>query len=256
MEYQNSPVQAVDRALRLLDRLALGDPERRGLPLADLARGLGLAPNTTHNLLRALVAAGYAAQPRRGFYAAGPKCDQIARVTRGCSPQARQRVQACLEALARETGESCVCYALIDGNRVRLGAVDSTQAVQVTATASGTQPFFGKPTGRVLAAFADAAEFARILERHGLPGADWDDIRDEATLRQELAAVRRRGWCRLASADGVVAIACAVPAAAGGAWGALGVYAPAFRCPPTRQAQLRLALQRAAAALGAVLGGP
>ena len=245
-----APVKSLHKALVLLDRLALGDLARRGVALTDLAREFGLPANTAHNLLKTLVACGYAARTARGLYAVGPKFGQIARVQQGSDPLTRDRILRELQRFVEAEGEGCVCVILVQGERVTVGAVESTQSVRVAQATVQDAPFFAKPTGRLLAAMADEVELQQILARHGLPGAYWDGIDNEAALRPELARLRQQGWCEVSEADSeVVSLAWPVLTPAGGTWGVVGTFAPAYRCPAARRRQLRRALQGLAASV-------
>jgi len=253
----STPVKSLQKALGLLDRLALGDVARQGVTLSDLARELGMPPNTAHNLLKTLVACGYAAQTGRGVYAAGSKFTQIARVQLCSEAPARERILRELQRFVESEGESCVCVLLVDGERVTVAAVESTQAVRVAQATVQAAPFFAKPTGRLLAALADETELKQILARHGMPGAHWDGISDETTLRRELAKLRQQGWCEVVEPDmGVVSLVWPVPDRDGSTWGVVGCYAPAYRCNATRRRELRILLQSLAARVAAVVRSP
>jgi IclR family pca regulon transcriptional regulator len=249
MEYGDAPVKSVQKALALLDRLALGDLARRGVALSELAQEFGLPLNTAHNLLKSLVACGYVAMSGRGVYLAGPKCAQLSRVAQCAETDFQGRVLTELQRFVDAEGEACLCVILVEGERVKVGAVDSTRAVRVAHATVENEPFFARPSGRLLAAMADEAELQQILARQGMPGADWDGITADAALRQALAAVRAQGWC-LINGPELIGLSCPILNADGRTWGALGTFAPAYRCAEERQHQLLAGLQRAAAVLG------
>lgn len=249
-EQTPNPVKSLQKALALLERLALGDLRRQGVTLTQLAQELDLPPNTAHNLLKTLVGCGYAAKLGRGRYVAGPKVTQLARATYATHPLTGERIRRALQHFAEKEGEACVCATLIDGERVLVGAVDSSQAVRVAHATVEAIPFFAKPTGRLLAALAEPAELTRILERHGLPREHWDGIADEAALQRALAHLRQQGYCEVEeTALGVVALASPVTAADGRHWGVVGTFAPAFRCKAAQRRHLRSALLELAALL-------
>ncbi len=246
------PVKSVQKAMALLDRIVLEDVEGRGVALSELAQHVGMPSNTAHNLLKSLIACGYVAPGGRGVYVAGAKCRQIGLLARFAEPQARQRLLGELLRFAQAEGEACVCSILVNGARVTVGSVDSTHAIQVAQTTIETAHFFARATGRILAAIADDEELREIIERHGMPGENWDGIVEEQSLRQALALVRDEGFCMLRDSD-LIAFACPVYRANGSVWGALGAYAPAYRCPEERQGQLREALLSTAARIPEVI---
>jgi DNA-binding IclR family transcriptional regulator len=257
MAEQTAPtVQSVRKAMALLDCLAFDDMAREGLPLARLAQACGLPTNTAHSILKTLVEAGYAAQLARGVYAAGPRCAQLARAALVGDDAFRARVREALAAFVAVEGEACVCATLVDGARVVLASLDSTRAIRVARSEVEDVPFFAKPTGRMLAAFADDEARRRILERHGMPGATWDGIADKATFLAALDALRGQGWCVVEDrAEGLVSLAVPVLAPDGAPWGAIGAFAPSYRCPPERYTTVRQSLVALASALTAVLAG-
>jgi IclR family acetate operon transcriptional repressor len=247
-------IKSVQKALALLDHLALGDLARQGVALSALAQACGLPQNTAHNLLKSLVAAGYVAQPRRGLYVAGPKCAQLGRLTPCADPLLQGRMVAALQRFSASEGEGIICSVLVNGERVTIAAVESTQAVRVAQAIIEEIHFFEKATGRLLAAMATEYELQQILARQGWPGVHWDGIADMPALQAALADLRARQYCLIdAAADGLVALAVPVPDAAGAAWGVLGAYAPAYRCPADRRQQLLVRLRALAAELSGTI---
>ncbi|MDD5604259.1 MAG: helix-turn-helix domain-containing protein [Eubacteriales bacterium] len=73
-------VQSVKKAAGIIDILVFSDIENGGIGLFDMARQLGLKPNTLHNLLKTLVHCGYVEQRPDSKYVAGPKCKAIGTV--------------------------------------------------------------------------------------------------------------------------------------------------------------------------------
>ncbi len=242
---QSVPVKSVQKALGLLDQIVLEDVTGHGVALAELAKTAGIPLNTAHNLLKSLVACGYVALNGRGVYVAGAKCRQMGLIARFADAGTRSRLLAELQRLVDEEGEACVCTILVNGARVMVGSVDSTHAVRVAHATIESVSFFGKATGRMLAATADAEERREILERQGLPGPDWDGIADETSLQQALESVRADGYCLISDQE-FLAIGCPVFRADGKAWGALGIYAPAYRCSEERRLRLLQSLLNAA----------
>ena len=150
--------------------------------------------------------------------------------------------------------EPIVCSVLAEGRRLVVAAVESTHAVRISHATYEDAAFFSKATGRLLAATADPAELEEILEHHGLPGVHWDNIDSRPKLNQALAKLRQQGGCEMEDIpQQVVALAVPVPGRDGHAWGVLGTYAPAFRCPASRRKQLRQTLQRFADELAEIV---
>ena len=74
------PVKAVGKALDLLDLLLFDHSWERGASLSELAATMQIPANTTHNLLKTMLACGYVSQIAAGRYAPGERCRQIGRL--------------------------------------------------------------------------------------------------------------------------------------------------------------------------------
>ncbi len=248
------PVRAVKKALDLLDLVIEADLLGETASLGVLAKRLKLPPNTAHNLLKTLVACGYVHNPEQGLYTQGVRCRQMGLMNTLSSPAVQNALRSSLMQFAAREGEACLLTALVDGLRVTLARADSTQAVGVSHATVEDTPFFSKATGRILAAFASEEDLSAIITRHGLPGALWDNIGDAAALHAALAKLRKQGWlCSAAPDEGLVALACPILAGNGQLWGALGLYAPAFRCPPARRRKLLASMRHFASELTRML---
>ncbi len=244
------PVRSVKKALDLLDLVIEAELLGGTASLGALARRLKLPANTAHNLLKTLAACGYVSNPAQGLYAQGVKCRQLGRVNTLTAPAVQNALRSRLLQFATHAGEACLLTTLVNGMRVTLARADSTQAVGVSHATVEETPFFSKATGRILAAFATEEELEAIIARHGLPGTLWNGISEATALQAALAKLRKRGWeCQSAPDEGLVGLACPVLTGDGHLWGALGLYAPTFRCPPVRQRKLLAELRRFASEL-------
>ncbi len=105
-----STIRVVGRALRLLTVAA----ERpAGIGLADAARHVGLAPSTTHRILRALETAEFVRRDDDGLFHAGSELVRLGALHTSQTALA-DLAQPHLDALAESTGESC--YLAIAAN--------------------------------------------------------------------------------------------------------------------------------------------
>lgn len=230
-------LQSVQRAFALLE--ALGETGGGGRPLAALAAATGLKSPTAHNLLRSLVALGYAAQdPASRRYTLGPRAAALAR-----APSAADRLARAGEAAARtaqaRTGETVVLTLYERGCRRTVLCVESPQLLRVGAEAGCDERFADTATGRVLLSLLDDAARA-ALPRATRPGP---------ALDRALAALRRSGHVAIRAAGGQVrAVAVPVPLA-GGPPAAIGLYYPATRHSARRQQEAVRVLHEAAAAI-------
>lgn len=260
MESQKSnvPVKSVKKALALLNILLFEDMERRGISLSELAGKMSMPANTAHNLLKTMAACRYVAQLSDGKYIAGPLCEEIGKLNTLHSPEASEILASALSDLNLKINEAVVFAALIDGQRITLRGLNANHAIRVSEDLlTSHNNIYTTPTGRVLVAFASAQERTGILIRHGLPGARWDNIDSEQRLTVALDEIRSDGTCVITSdQDELIAFACPVCDTAGKLLGALGCYAPKFRCPKPKQKNIIKEMLSASEAMGSTFAFP
>jgi len=245
------PVQAVKKALDILDILVFEDLDRDGVALGEIAARMGMHKNSAFNIVKTLLACGYARRSPGGGYAAGERVDRIGQVNDLLAPATGERIDAVLDPLSRELGESLVLTALIEGRRAVLRRIVPDHPI-VANPAEPDESVFNTPTGRVLMAHADAGTVEAAVDRHGLPDTRWDKITSRPALNRMLERVRRDGRCVVTDEKhGLTAMAVPVTLRAGGGplVAALGCFAPTFRCPRKRIEELTRLLRKGAAAL-------
>ena len=215
---------------------------------------MAMPNNSAHNLLKTMVACGYVQKNGHGVYVQGLKCRQLGRLNQMAAPALREAIVTKLKHFAARSGEGCLLTTLVNGDRVVVARVDSTQAIQVSHATIQDGAFFARVTGRILAAHATGEELRQIITRHGMPDASWNGIKTEAALEKALARLRQQEWDRVDTpGEGLIGLGCPVFTSPGHAWGALGLYAPAFRCPPKQSERLIKDMLRFAKELPAAL---
>ena len=247
-------VQSVMRALGVLDELTAASGGGEGISLSELARRTRLRPNTLHNILRSLIAAGYAEAPGGGRYREGPKCRRMG--LRNHSGEWAVLLTPLLDDLVETTGESVVFCVLADVERIIIYHRESDHPVRVVNHMEPHRHFFSLATSRVLAAWSPPETRRTLVARWGMPGGAFDNIRSLTSLNRALDAIRAAGHARCLSHDGHV-LNLAVPALdpAGALLGALGCYAPALRCPSASVRQILSEMQRTGDKVHATLKG-
>lgn len=232
------PVMAVKKAFDLLEILHFGSPDDHGgMPLAEVARIMGMKPNSARNILKTMIFCGYVEQTSSSKYLPGPKCRQMGILNRAAGKSGADCVNAILKEMTERLGEASVFTVLVGGNRVIVGTVEANREIKIDRATIHSGSVFRTPTGRILAAFSSPAALAQIIERHGLPGDVWDGIDTVEKLDQALAKVREEGRCLTVEGE-VRGFALPVYGRDGQFAGAIGCYAPAFRCPPEKQAEI------------------
>lgn len=246
-------VQSVIRALGVLDELTAAGGRGKGLALSELARRTKIRPNTLHNILRTMIAAGYADTKGGGLYREGPKCRGMG--LRNRSGEWAVTLGPILDKLVETTGESVVFCVLADVERIIIYHRESDQPVRVVNHMGPHRHFFSLATSRALAAWSPPEARAALVGRWGLPGAAFDGIESPAALHSALDALRTAGHACNLSHDGQV-VNLAVPALApdGKLLGALGCYLPEFRGAPVKCRKLLGEMKRAASQVSMALG--
>ncbi|OGV77436.1 MAG: hypothetical protein A3K19_12500 [Lentisphaerae bacterium RIFOXYB12_FULL_65_16] len=249
------PVKSVRKALNLLNILLFEDVQRQGISLSELAARMKMPANSVHNLLKTMAACGYAAHSADGKYIAGPVCAEIGKLNLFAAPASVAIIEKALGELNVTLNEAVVFASLIDGHRVVIRNLNADRAITISqAVLSADNHIYTTPTGRAMTAFADSAALRRILDTHGLPGAQWDGIDGMPALRQALDVIRAKGACVMAPDHrDLAAFGFPVLTRAGELLGAIGCYAPMFRCPVDQHETVLRELSRTAAALGEAL---
>ena len=247
-------VQAVDRAVHLLDLLA-AHPE--GLALSRLAQATGLLPQTAQSLLRTLEVHELAAQQGRGApYTLGPHAHKLGgQWTR--QNEGGVRARAAVVALARELSEYVVLAAL--RGRTLVGLLEATPDDQALVVVPGVELSGGlhaMATSKLLIAHLDDEARERLVASLDMEKTGPRAITNRDELRCQLAAIRRRGAAVCIEENGVGVAAAAVPVreASGRVAAALGVALPRVRFPASRRPEILRRLRQTAVEIERVWG--
>lgn len=224
-----SPVEAVDRGLRVLEALAAAGP--RGASLADLATSLGLNKTTIHRTLAALRHRGFAVQEPSGRYALGPAATRLAD-DYFAEENLPVMLHPALVALSRGVDELVHLGVLSGREVVYLDKVEPERSVRVWSAVGKRSPAVTTALGRALLAH-------RGTDRAALAGYLAAADVDAEHVWQVLDAARRDGYAT-EDQENEAGISCiAVPLLrAGAAVAAVSVTAPAERMTPERVAAL------------------
>ena len=232
------PVMAVKKAFDLLEILHFGmSADREGMPLTEIARMMGMKPNSARNILKSMIVCGYVEQSSGSKYLPGPKCRQMGVLNRAVEKSGTGCVNAILTEMTGKLGEASVFTVLVGGNRVIVSTIEANREIKISQATINSDSIFKTPTGRILAAFAAPAALEQVIERHGLPGQIWDGMESREELEKSLAKIRKEGRCVVFEPE-VIGLALPVYGRDGSFVGAIGCYAPAFRCPKDRQAEI------------------
>ena len=280
-------VGSVARAVALLDVLAASES---GLGVNELARRIGVNASTASRLLATLQESGLVTREgTSGPYRLGLRLLTLAdRVL--AQQDVRTLARPLLARLVDDTGETATLSLPGEEAAVTVDFVPSPSSVVSMARVGRPSIPHATAAGKVMLAFADgapvAAEGSGDTDDVGVEAAaravvaadvdpprgdngqlsgDYEQlprftertITDPVRLATELADVRRWGWAEAAGErePDLAALAAPVFGRDGGLVAILGLQGPVARLPAEKRAALSEPLVRAAAELGAALGG-
>jgi IclR family acetate operon transcriptional repressor len=233
------PVQAVTRALAVLDAVAQHEP----VGVAALARLVGEDTSAVQRALVSLHDAGWirAAPGSPVRWELSLRVFALGARAAGRSGL-RERARPLLESLRESTGESAFLVELDDSRLVVIDVVESHQVVRAAPALGLSLPVARSASGRAVLAHLDDDDRERLL------GAPVD-----AELADELATVAARGWSVSAGLVGreQTSVGAAVLDGAGRSIGALVVTGPRDRVPPKLQKAYGTLVAQAAVTLTA-----
>ena len=251
------PVQSVDRALTILKLLA-ADGE---LGVTEIAGLLGVHKSTASRLLGTLETHGLVEQiPDRGRYRLGVGVLRLAGATRSRLDIVRES-RPVTGPLAAKLGETVNIVILSGSETLYLDQVAGTSALQIHNWIGRRNPVHATANGRVLLAFATAAEADAVFAAIGTPSGRLraltaHTITDRGALARTLEVVKRDGYA--VAVDeleiGLTAVAAPIRGADGSVIASLSVSGPSFRLDVARIPVVADAVRGAAADVSERMG--
>lgn len=223
-----APIEAIDRAVTLLETLSTAGPS--GLSLAEIVTRAGMNKSTAYRALATLRSRGYAAQdPITGHYSLGPAVMALSDHWLG-QDRIRQQLHPALMAVSQQAQELTHLGILSGTDVVYVDKVEPQRALRVWSRVGSTVPAATTALGRALLATTPLTRdqltpFLTNLPSHTDAGAVWEQI----------SFARARGYAR-EDEENEPGIACVGFALMrkGSAVAALSVTAPAERMTATR----------------------
>jgi IclR family KDG regulon transcriptional repressor len=187
---QRTALSSVANATRLLK--AFSDDQCE-LGVSDLAKELRLAKSTVFRLASTLASERMLEQdPESGKYRLGLVLFELGSLVRR-KMDVSSEARPILRALMEKTGETVHLAVLDDHSAIYTNRVESRQAIR-TAYGLGTRaPLHCTALGKALLAFQTPAFIDEVIAE-GLPRRTQNTITSPHALRQELSAVRARGY--------------------------------------------------------------
>jgi IclR family transcriptional regulator, KDG regulon repressor len=184
-------IQAVDRALQIID---LFDEHTHELKITDIATRMDLHKSTVHSLLKTLILHGYMDQDSEtGKYRLGMKLLEKGNLLLQ-RLDVREVARRYLTKLSAQTGQTINLVVLDGKHGVYVDKVEGVKAAIRYSRIGGRVPLHTSAVGKVLLAFMEGGERARVLEAYDYQVQTPNSIRSEAELLNELNEVVRLGY--------------------------------------------------------------
>lgn len=253
-EAAGSSVKSVRRALGLLVALA---ETHDGMTLSDLAQLVGLPSSSTHRLLTTLQELQFVR------YDAEARSWQIgvqAYVVGNGFVRARDvagLARPYLKRLMEASGETANLYTADDGEAICMAQIECRQMMRAIARPGGRVKMHCSGSGKAMLAFMPDEEVTSVLQKHGLTRVTDKTIATPRRLREDLGAIRARGYS-IDDEEHAIGLRCVAapifdhdrqPIAA------ISVSAPLARVSDARVAELGALVSNIAADLTRALGG-
>lgn len=242
------------RILQILEAVA---HEARPVTATEINAALRLPKATIHRLVAALEAEGWLVRDLDGrSYVPGARLRaMMLGVMRSGRHLLAQR--AVLIRLHDAVGETCN-ISIPDGDAMLyLDRVETQAPLRIDLKVGSRVPLHATASGKMALSQLDEAGFERFLAGASLPARTPHTITAPQALRDEIAAIRTRGYATDSEEliEGMIAVAVPVRDRAGAFCATLSFHAPMQRLPLTAGLRHLPALRAAAADLGAILSG-
>lgn len=250
---ESQSVRSVERALEILLLFSL---EQQELSITEIARHVELPKSTVHRLLTALQNKGFIQQnPENQKYALGMVLLHLGHLVAE-QLDIRRVAKPLMRRLERGTGETVNLNVVRDGCRVCVEKVESHQDVRHFVEIGRRLPLYCGSAGKVLMAYMDPDEVEEIVERTALRPYASHTITDPEALRQELTAIRRRGYATSSNerVEGASSVSAPVRDSTGRVVASLTISGPSFRFTPEKVLSFVDQVVQAARELSVALG--
>jgi DNA-binding IclR family transcriptional regulator len=246
-------VQVLDRALAALAALSNSASD---CSLAELCPALGLHKSTAHRLMMVLEQHRLVVKnPETGRYRLGLRLYELgSRAIDGLDLRGRARPY--LDRLQERFGETVFFCILDEGQVFYVDKVESQRSVRTACTVGSRAPAYCTAVGKAMLSELPDTEVAAIVRKSGLKAITANTITTLARLKNELRAVRSRGYAidEEEKEEGLRCVGAVVHAHSRKLSAAMSISGPAFRMTKERIPEVAQALMQAAGALSTELG--
>jgi IclR family KDG regulon transcriptional repressor len=247
LEEEKRTVRAVERALDVLLCFASGHE----WGLTEIASRIGLHKSTVHRLLATLEDRGFVTRnAATDKYKLGLSVLELsANLSRSDDPSVVLLPE--MERLRDQLSETVSLYVRDRIERVRIQAVQSTQAIRRVATVGARLPLSVGASSKVLLAFADEGVRGLVMVDPA-----WPAQLDREAFRKQLDEIMKAGYATSFEErePGAAAVSAPIFNRGGKLVAALSVSGPSNRLTPDRMHEHAQAIIDAAHRMGTILG--
>jgi IclR family transcriptional regulator, KDG regulon repressor len=226
-------VQVLDRVLALLDTLGKQAPDSS---LTDLRCALKLHKSTVHRLLMVLERHGMVDKnAQTGRYRLGLKLFELGSKAIGVL-DLRELARPYLQRLQEDTQETVNLAILDHGEVLYLERVEPSRNLRMVAPVGHRFPVNSTALGKAILGAMAEADAVALLRQAGMKSQTKNTITSSAAMRQELKAIRSRGYAidDEENEEGARCVAAAVRDHLGNPVAAISVSGPAMRVSRNR----------------------
>ncbi|MFC5649825.1 IclR family transcriptional regulator [Paenibacillus solisilvae] len=241
-----STVRAVERALDIL----LCFTTNSEWAMTEIAENVGLHKSTVHRMLATLEERGFVVRdPASDRYRLGLRIWELSANMSGADDPAVIGLPE-MERLGAMLGETISLYLRDGDERIRIQAVQSSQAVRRVAPVGARMPLYVGASSKVLLAFEDVQKREELLRV-----ITWPDSFDKEQFCEQLEEIRRLGYATSIEEreQGAAAVSSPIFTRGGKLVAALSVSGPANRLTLEKMREQAPAIIEASARLGAML---
>lgn len=186
-----SEVASLDKALRVIECMSHNSED---IALATLAKQAGLPKSTLVRLLNTLKAHSIVWQDENTKrYKLGWALIYLGRCA-ASSFNLVDMIRPYLTQLSKETGETASLVMRRNDRAVYVDRVSSSNMIRSAPKVGDELPFYASGSGKVLLSALPEAELCKILDQIEMIRFTDKTITDPVTFREELAAIRKKGW--------------------------------------------------------------
>ena len=178
--------------LKGFEILSLFSPSQREISATTLVERMGMNSATAHRFLMTLEHAGAVRGTRRGYFALGPKIEELGWIAEETDALA-QVLQPEIDALSRDLNESVMVCRLTRHGPACVAVANSNRAISVNISVGTLLPLQTTAQGKLWLAGMSPAERRARLSAQTVAGAQVP-APDADKLETELAEIRTRGY--------------------------------------------------------------